>query len=688
MTTPQVKTRPSAEVPVFAYLRRSTKKDEQEMSLEDQKRSVRQIAKEIGIPFDRVVIFDDSYSGYKIKTKNGTPQSRRKGYIDLMKEMSASKVPCILLAFNVARLGRNIPEGIIICEKLGGYGNSKIQKVEYIRFFDGVIWDRNTPESEITDAFKKAEWYSATLSKQRVSKNLTFLADDIIATTIKMPKWLKATRKGIKETEAMPHILRAFEIKAKGATGKEISEYLATYGIRIKEGNLKSLFSKTVFVGTYTHPSGIVCENIKFINGNPPIPISLWNKVQECFGKKWAWIKPKQNGDSISRLLRWVQDTEKRYTFTIDTKEGLYENYKSNAYWGFNKSALKVSQQCLEEIVPKVVWLYYELFEQQIQKVQQIPSGGLDLEKSFDKIHNHLMSFDREKRRDIRKLYDRIQSARFAMILYSFGKDHTTFQTLWIKEQEERVKEVVKDGNNQLYSHKKFNPTRYRTERIKTFLKLQDQEYKNLEKEYISLDMEYWGNFRSLFTEEEWQEQIADYYHIDAISINARKTLENAIRQARSFEEDDREKEEKENERSHIKKEIQMSKDEIQKIPKRVFLQGFGKELSDDLVNDEKQKLEELERRLSELSESTDLEAFFEKLPEILSKIFELLDKVLSKTKLSEVRGDFFRLLEIVTFELVIDTKKELKIKLFDGIENWISWMVGDIGFEPMTPCV
>ena len=86
----------------------------------------------------------------------------------------------------------------------------------------------------------------------------------------------------------MPHILRAFEMKAKGATGKEISEYLATYGIRVKEGNLKSLLSKTIFIGTYTHPSGMVCENVKFINGNTPISISLWNKVQERFGKKGA----------------------------------------------------------------------------------------------------------------------------------------------------------------------------------------------------------------------------------------------------------------------------------------------------------------------------------------------------------------------------------------------------------------
>ena len=63
---------------IFAYLRRSTKKEEQRDSKQKQNDSVDLMAKDIGINIEDIQIFEDDFTGFKINTKNGKPQTKRK----------------------------------------------------------------------------------------------------------------------------------------------------------------------------------------------------------------------------------------------------------------------------------------------------------------------------------------------------------------------------------------------------------------------------------------------------------------------------------------------------------------------------------------------------------------------------------------------------------------------------------
>jgi hypothetical protein len=54
----------------IAYLRRSTTKVEQEMSIEKQNDSVILMARNISVPIEYINIYSDSFTGYKIKTIN------------------------------------------------------------------------------------------------------------------------------------------------------------------------------------------------------------------------------------------------------------------------------------------------------------------------------------------------------------------------------------------------------------------------------------------------------------------------------------------------------------------------------------------------------------------------------------------------------------------------------------------
>lgn len=170
---------------VFAYLRRSTKKEEQEMSLEKQYDSIPIILEEMGLSMaDITQSFSDSFSGYKIKTIEGRPQVKRPGFRELVKIVRAQTVPCIIVAFNPSRLTRNVPDETTIKEFLGHHQNK--QKVQYIRFFEGV-WDKNTPATVIDAEVHKAVAYSERLAQDKINNILTSLRNKKLPRTIKTP---------------------------------------------------------------------------------------------------------------------------------------------------------------------------------------------------------------------------------------------------------------------------------------------------------------------------------------------------------------------------------------------------------------------------------------------------------------------------------------------------------------------
>lgn len=73
---------------------------------------------------------------------------------------------------------------------------------------------------------------------------------------------------------------------------------------------------------------------------------------------------------------------------------------------------------------------------------------------------------------------------------------------------------------------------------------------------------------------------------------------------------------------------------------------------------------------IAEYDKLDEVERYIEKLPEVLAKTFELAT---SSVKVGTIRGareDILKLMEISTFELTLNTKKELKVKLFDALEG------------------
>lgn len=64
------------------------------------------------------------------------------------------------------------------------------------------------------------------------------------------------------------------------------------------------------------------------------------------------------------------------------------------------------------------------------------------------------------------------------------------------------------------------------------------------------------------------------------------------------------------------------------------------------------------------------MEQYLERLPEIVQKLHELSSKVLSEADYEGMRNDIKQLIEIVSHELILNNKKELKVKLSEVLEN------------------
>ena len=88
------------------------------------------------------------------------------------------------------------------------------------------------------------------------------------------------------------------------------------------------------------------------------------------------------------------------------------------------------------------------------------------------------------------------------------------------------------------------------------------------------------------------------------------------------------------------------------------------------MKQDTEKEILEIENQIDILSESTNIEQYLDRLPKILSDLHELASKVQSEADYEDMRNDIKQLMEIVSHELILDNKKELKVKLFEGLEK------------------
>ncbi len=100
----------SKETPVFAYMRRSTNKVEQEDSLEKQEDCIDEIAMKHEIDERRIIAFTETRSGFENR--------KRPKFNEMIKAIDKLKTPCMLLAYDSSRLSRNQKDSREIVDRI------------------------------------------------------------------------------------------------------------------------------------------------------------------------------------------------------------------------------------------------------------------------------------------------------------------------------------------------------------------------------------------------------------------------------------------------------------------------------------------------------------------------------------------------------------------------------------------
>ncbi len=153
-------------------------------------------------------------------------------------------------------------------------------------------------------------------------------------------------------------------------------------------------------------------------------------------------------------------------------------------------------------------------------------------------------------------------------------------------------------------------------------------------------------------------------------TIVGREKLKEAFSQATVF---DREKEEqwmRDQQKKELEQKKQILEEEKKSINKKAFKLGYSAEVANEMREDTEKEIYNIQTQIDSLAESTDMEQYLERLPEILKKLHELTSNVLCEADIDDMRDDVKKLIDIVAHELVLNNKKELKVELYDTLNN------------------
>ena len=109
-------------------------------------------------------------------------------------------------------------------------------------------------------------------------------------------------------------------------------------------------------------------------------------------------------------------------------------------------------------------------------------------------------------------------------------------------------------------------------------------------------------------------------------------------------------------------------------LAKKIITEEFYNKAKNKSQQEVLSKLEEIDEEIKTIYESKDMEKYLDRLPNVLYKIFELSSKVLSNAEIISMRDEYHKLLKLATLELPVNTKKELTVKLFEGLEDVLNW--------------
>ncbi len=182
--------------------------------------------------------------------------------------------------------------------------------------------------------------------------------------------------------------------------------------------------------------------------------------------------------------------------------------------------------------------------------------------------------------------------------------------------------------------------------------------------------------------EVEWVEKLLDFYnvstvrelikllkddlafHLDVINILKNMIINNWNEEFKIQQKED------EDEIKRLENDIHKLETKIKDTRSKWIINWFTKDEVNEAV---KHFVEEIEIKKEEINSiknnslnSKDLDIFIE----AISKIFEHTANMLWEAKTEVKEEHFLQLIKLITFELIFNTKKELKIKLFRGIDK------------------
>ena len=639
---------------VFAYMRRSTTKKEQASSLPQQEEWIELIAKALGINYTDIVPYTESRSGYENRT--------RKEWQRMLWDIDKAKEPCTILCRDTSRLSRNPTDNLAIANRM--FWDNKFKKSIWHIFYLGENfaiseWNEKTNKKHIVDTLHQN--YTDSMENKEKCIAWVLLKLNMWEFPYCPPHWLSRVNKDglkrtsrsekttLKQNEKMPFVRHAFEMKAKGKTAKEICKYLKEYGnINISTKSIvETLIANTVYKGVYTEKTtGTFFDNIKFWEWKPPIESDLWERANANVGKRGHGFGEWQ----AEHIAQWILKHESGKNLYLYKAKGKYNAYQTEIIgedWkrksiGIMETALV--KGFLNEAIPKIQFILYKI------------NKSRELNDMIDEGKIHL---------------ERLEKGEISAILLK-DKYWNSVNRINNKEQEIKIANEMLTSDleefnilQQCNSYDEFN--------IKRKI---DINYIIGEMAKLTSDTDHINEMvnKGMLTEEqakkskECDDMVKNYFSENERLSN--QDLKNVLNKSPDLEMNNMEREIKEQKKKELEKkklELEMEKKEIDK---RAFKGWFSAEFANEMKEDTEKEIQEVQSQIDFLSESTNIEEYLNRLPEILQNLHELSSRVLSEADYVWWRDDIRQLMEIVLHELTLTNKKELKVKLLEGLEN------------------
>ncbi len=660
----------SWEVPIFAYLRKSTNKKEQEDSLVQQEDGISSIVKKLRLEGQEIRYFAETFSWFENK--------KRKEWGKMLEQIDKLKTPCIILCRDISRLSRNPTDSQKIMDRVYWDNhfkkNIKIAQIYSLDYDKIKEWDINTDKEDMHKALSASYYDSLDTRRKSIGGILLKLENGEFP--YHAPRGLEHIvlrgKKVLKQNDKMPFVRHAFEMKVARRGHKEIVKYLKQYGgIKISYKELtERYFVNTVYIGKYTEKTtGQEFGELQFAEGKPPISLALWDKVQTCLSKRGRIYRDASERDIFEErghieggglLARY---DKKKVTKAWKKTYTYYKNTKAKV----NIVQDNILKAFLGEM-EKVIFLWWTPYiydflcckEVMYKKMQTMkshtPEDADKIKKLVKDAEIQLKQIEQEKAN--------IQAGP-AEYFEKYRDNPLSGLSVFSKEVARSTQKgaLVLRERNALYATIRGNLEKHGL--TKSSL------YSMVSKEFREGDLE----------KEIWQrkERLKDSdVHIQGIFSSSPFFREGAeMKRIRKQEV------------SRLELEKKILEEERKNYRRKAVNLGYSAQEIEETSNDMEKSIKLIQEQINEFSGSSDMEELLERLPQILSEIVELAQKSLGEEEITEKKDSLKKLFEITVSNFSVSIKKELQIKLFDVLDVLVNGgkvnMEAPAGVEPAS---